>query len=94
MNISTIIWPAERIEHIARHNITPEEFEDVCFGHSLVLRVKAQGPNPAYQIFGQTEFGEYILCFVVAMPEGVGYPITARPMTLKEVRRYKQWRGR
>jgi hypothetical protein len=32
--------------HIARHNVLPEEFEEVCFGDALVLRAKSTGKNP------------------------------------------------
>ena len=92
MNIYAIVWPEEQIEHIARHNVTPEEFEEVCFGQSLVLRTKAHGPSPVYQVLGQTASGDYVICVVIAMADGTGYPVTARPMTLKEKRRYMQWR--
>ncbi|MBI3960132.1 MAG: hypothetical protein HY328_15065 [Chloroflexi bacterium] len=94
MNFYTIIWPEDRVDHIARHNVTPDEFDEVCFGQSLALRVKAYGANPVFQVLGQTESGYYLFCVVIAMPDGTGYPVTARPMTLKEVRRYKQWRRR
>ena len=43
--IREIIWPYDRIEHIAMHQVTPDEFEDVCFGHSLILRTKSEGKN-------------------------------------------------
>lgn len=90
--IHEILWPADRIEHIAAHNITPEEFEEVCFGHSLVLRAKSEGENPVYHILGQTAAGEYLLCIVIQFPNGKGFPITARPMTPKEERRYRTWK--
>ena len=40
------IWPEERVDHIARHDVTPEEFEEVCFGGSFVQRAKSEGENP------------------------------------------------
>jgi hypothetical protein len=33
-------------------------------------------------------------CVVIHFPDGNGYPITARPMTDKEKRRYNQWKNR
>lgn len=30
MRIHEIIWPEDRIDHIARHAVTPKEFEEVC----------------------------------------------------------------
>jgi uncharacterized DUF497 family protein len=87
-------WPDERIEHIARHAVTPEEVEEVCFGHSLVLRTKSEGPNPVYYVLGQTDAGRYLFCVVIAFPDGNGYPITARSMTDKEKRRFREWKNR
>jgi len=81
MRIRHILWPDDRIEHIARHAVTPEEFEEVCFANSLVQNAKAEG-------------GRYLFCVVIAFPDGNGFPITARPMTEKEGRRYRQWRNR
>ena len=46
MRIDEFIWPEERIEHIARHGVTPEEVEEACFGKSLVRRTKSEGENP------------------------------------------------
>jgi hypothetical protein len=91
MRIHRIIWPDERIDHIARHNVTPEEVDEVCFGHSLVLRAKSEGENPVYYVLGQTEAGRYLFCVIIQFPDRNGYPVTARPMTTKERRRFRQW---
>jgi len=64
--------------------VTPEEFEEVCFGESLVLRTKSEGENPVYLVLGQTSGGRYVFCVVIHFPDGRGYPVTARPMTEKE----------
>jgi uncharacterized DUF497 family protein len=74
--------------------VTPEEVEDVCYSKSLVLHAKSEGENPVYQIFGQTNAGRYLLCIIIRFSDGNGYPITARPMTEKEKRRYRQWKNR
>ena len=70
----------------------PEEIEEVCFNNPLVLRAKSRGENPVYYVLGQTEDGRYLFCVVIEFPGGKGYPITARPMTPKEERRFKQWK--
>jgi hypothetical protein len=44
--ISEVLWPEDRVDHIAQHGVRPEEFEEVCFGTPLVLRAKATGQNP------------------------------------------------
>ncbi len=92
MKIHELIWPEDRIDHIACHGITPEEVEETCFGSAFVQRAKFKGKNPVYYIRGQTEAGRYLFCVVIQFPDGKGYPVTARPMTDKEKRRFKQWR--
>ena len=92
MRIHQIHWSEECIDHIARHGVTPEEFEEVCFGRPLVLRARSEGENPVYYVLGQTLAGRYLFCVVIQFPDGNGYPVTARPMTDKEKRRYKIWK--
>ena len=94
MPISEVLWPEDRIDHVAEHGVRPEEFEDVCFGRSLVLRGKAAGPNPVYYVLGETEAGRALFCVVIEFPSGRGYPVTARDMTAKEKRRYAEWKRR
>ncbi|HEX7724104.1 MAG TPA: hypothetical protein VF397_18210 [Pyrinomonadaceae bacterium] len=94
MRIKELLWPRDRIEHIARHSVTPDEVEEVCFGQSLVLRAKSQGENPVYYVLGHTEAGRYLFSVIIQFPDGRGYPVTARTMTDKEERRFKQWRAK
>jgi len=93
MTIDDFIWPEERIEHIAEHGVTPEEVEEVCFGKHLVLRAKSKGRNPVYYVLGQTDAGRYLFCLVIRLPDGKGYPVTARDITAKEKGRYRKWKG-
>ena len=94
MRIHGFIWPPDRIEHIARHGVTPEEVEEVCWGKSFVQRAKSEGDNPVYYVLGQTAAGRYLFCVMIRFPDGNGYPVTAREMTTKEKRRYRKWKGR
>jgi uncharacterized protein len=94
MAIHEFIWPGERVEHIARHGVTPEEVEEVCFGNPLVLRAKSKGKNPLYYILGQTMAGRYLFCLVIRFPDGRGYPVTAREMKTKEKQRYRKRKNR
>jgi uncharacterized DUF497 family protein len=91
MRILDFLWPEDRVDHIAEHGVEPEEVEEVCFGYALILQTKAKGQNPVYVVLGQTQAGRYLACIVIQMPHGKGYPVTARPMTAKERRRYQQW---
>ena len=94
MAIAELIWPEDRVAHIAEHGVRPDEVEEVCFGRPLVLRGKSEGKNPVYYVLGQTSLGRYLFCVVIGLPESRGYPVSARPMTKKEERRFKQWRSR
>jgi len=92
--ISEVLWPEERVDHTGLHGVRPEEFEEVCFGASLILRAKATGPNPVYYVLGETDAGRALFCVVIEFPGGRGYPVTARDMTTKERRRYAEWKRR
>ena len=91
MQIREFIWPEDRIEHIARHGVEPEEFEDACFGRALVLAAASEGANPVYHVLGTTESGRHLSCVVSQFPAAKGYPVTARDMTEKEKSRYREW---
>ena len=92
MTISEFIWPQERITHIGKHDVEPNEFEEVCFGESLVLRAKSLGKNAVYYVLGQTAAGRHLFCVVIQFPGGKGFPVTARPMTAREKKRYNEWK--
>jgi uncharacterized protein len=94
MTIDEFVWPGDRIEHIARHGVEPQEVEQVCFGRSLVRRAKSKGKGPVYYVQGQTDVGRYLFCVVIRLPDGAGYPVTARDMTANEKRRFRQWKKR
>ena len=94
MRIHEFVWPHACIDHIAEHGVTQSEFEEVCTGHSLTLRARSEGDNPVYYVLGQTDTGRYLFCVVIRFPDGNGYPVTARPMTSKEKRRFREWRDR
>jgi uncharacterized DUF497 family protein len=94
VTIYEFIWTKERIEHIARHRVQPEEVEEVCFGEAWVRRTKALGKNPVYYVLGQTISGRYLFCVIIEFPNGKGFPVTARPMTEKEKRRFNRWKRR
>ena len=94
MPISEVLWPEDRMDHITGHGVTPEEFEQVCFGRPLVLRAKATGQNPVYYLLGETDAGRPLFCVVIEFSGSKAYPVTARDMTTKEKRRYAEWKKR
>jgi uncharacterized protein len=90
MRINQLLWPEERVEHIARHGVTPQEVDDVCFGKPQVFRAKSEGENPVYYVLGRTRAGRYLFCVVIRFPDGKGYAVTAREMTTKEKSRFRK----
>jgi hypothetical protein len=60
----------------------------------LVLRGRTEGTNPVYYVLGPTYAGRHLFCVVIQFPDGKGYPVTARPMTDKEQRRFSRWKNR
>jgi hypothetical protein len=92
VQIHEFIWPADRVDHITRHGVQPEEVEEVCFGRALIERAKSSGTNPVYYVLGQTTSGRHLFCVVIQFPYGKGFPVTARPMTRKEKERYNRWK--
>ena len=53
MKIGELDWDDNNIEHIARHGVTPQEVEDVCFGFHIYVREGGQ----RYIISGQSAGG-------------------------------------
>ena len=62
MKIHEFVWPKDRVDHIARHGVKPEEIEEACFGPAFVQRMKSQGKNPIYYVLGQAAAGRYLFC--------------------------------
>jgi hypothetical protein len=94
MEIHEFVWPQDRIDHIAAHGVTTEEVEEVAFAKPLVIRAKSQGENPVYYLLGRTRAGRYLFCVVIRLPDGKAFPVSARPMTAKEKRRFRQRKDR
>lgn len=80
MIIRRLVWDEWNIDHIARHNVEPEEIEEVCKSKNLFNRWK----NKTYRVIGQTEDGRYITIFLAPRTRQSYYPVTARDSTEKE----------
>jgi uncharacterized DUF497 family protein len=91
--LKKIRWTQNRIEHIAKHGIIPEEVEEAVFEdkYSTIEMIKVAERNSnekIYRVLGVTEVGRYIAFFFIYEGNGVGYPLTARDMDHQERRRY------
>lgn len=86
--IRHLIWDPWNVAHIACHQVSPEEGEEVCHGSPLVQ----QGYQRRIVLIGPTLAGRMLA--VVLDPEGRGvyYPVTARPASHKERALYRQYK--
>jgi len=69
-----LVWDAWNVAHIARHEVTPDEVEEVCVSNSLVQRER----KGRISLVGLTKRGRILT--VILDPEneqGVYYPVTA-----------------
>jgi len=90
MEVRWLLWDDHNIEHIAKHNVTPSEVEQVVFGS------RTRGPfgddrhrHGRLVFFGYTA-GERPLVVVVDRPTPTGevYVVTARPASVREREKY------
>ena len=88
--VRRLIWDPWNVAHIARHQVTPEEVEQVCHGDPLV-QVGKVGRTLA---FGPTHSGRMLTVVLDSEPaEGFYYPVTARPASRRERAIYTLERG-
>lgn len=86
MIINELQWDDENIEHIARHNVNPQEVEDVCFGVYISRREKSQ----RYILSGQSNAGRYLNVVIERVGKSIFRPITAFEMSENYKRRYRK----
>lgn len=96
--IQRLDWRPDRVEHIARHGVTPDEFEEALFSDRgrLLKRVGPGQRDPTetvYRCLGRTEAGRYLFMAMLRYAgeheaSGLALPLTARDMTDSERRRY------
>jgi hypothetical protein len=86
MEVRWLLWDDHNIEHIAKHNVTPAEVEQVVFGSGM------RGPfGDDRHRYGRLVFFGYTteerpLVVVVdrPTPTGEAYVVTARPASVRE----------
>jgi uncharacterized protein len=91
LSIRRLIWDTWNIAHIARHDVIPDEVEEVCHGTPITSqtykgRIRVVGPTHSTRMLT-------VILAPTDEPE-IYYPVTARPADRKERRNYAQQRGR
>ena len=90
--VRRLVWDSWNVAHIARHQVTPDEVEEVCHGAPMTSATY----KGRTRVVGITQSGRVLT--VILAPEddqGTYYPVTARPADRKEQRTYElQKRGK
>lgn len=95
MLISKIRWTNDRVNHISKHNLTPDEVEEAAFNnqHTVVQKLKKSQFYPGkklYRLLSITQSGRLIAFIFIYEGKGIAYPVTARDMTTAERRYYHE----
>ena len=82
--VRRLIWDPGNVAHIARHEVTVEEVEEVCQG----AHIQGQAYAGRIMVIGTTGAGRMLSVVMEPYPAeaGVYYLVTARPASRKERR--------
>ena len=89
ITVRRLVWDPWNVGHIARHQVSPEEVEEVCQGNPLVLT----GYMARLIVIGPTREGRMVAAILAPEETGVYYPVTARPASRKERALYHREKG-
>ena len=87
MELSEFEWDDNNIEHNARHQVSPDEVEDVAFDDEPWIR---RGKKGTRYMLGFTIGGRYLFVVYVLKGKGVARVITAMDMDDKTRKLYKK----
>lgn len=90
INVNKLIWDSWNIAHIARHNVTPEEVEQVCHTNPVIQK----GNKGRLLVFGPTKKGRMLVVIIDEEKEtNIYYPVTAYKASNKLIRIYLNQKG-
>lgn len=94
MEVNELIW-LNKVRHkiIQKHNVWPEEVEEVFGDHPKYWFVQEGTVNKGedlYSAMGRTEAGRLLIVFFILKSEQRALIITARDATRKERKRYER----
>lgn len=87
-SIRRLIWDTFNVAHIARHNVTPEEVEEVCHGMAFFSENTYKG---RIRVIGPNATGRLLTVILAPVGRGIYYPVTARTASRKERRQYQAY---
>jgi uncharacterized protein len=83
--ITTLVWNEANTAHIARHNVTKEEVEQVCYGRFVARETY----NNRYLIVGLTQARRMIAVVLSFRTTETYFVVTARSASKPERRWYQ-----
>jgi uncharacterized DUF497 family protein len=87
LSVRRLIWDAWNVAHIARHDVIPEEVEEVCHDEPMT----SETYKGRLRVVGLTQSGRILTVILAPTPDaGVYYPVTARSADRKERRHYRE----
>lgn len=93
MYIENIIWLPHIVDKLAwKHNVTPQEVEEILFDNPLYRKVQ-KGHIPGenlYAALGRTEAGRFLIVLFVYKTTHEALLVSARDMTKKEIKQYER----
>ena len=85
--MDAVQWDEENTAHIARHDVTRHEVEEIIFGDVLELDVQSEAGEERFPLIGETARGR-ILLVVYTIRNGFLRPVTAYQPGAYLTRRY------
>jgi uncharacterized DUF497 family protein len=89
MIITALVWDDFNEAHIARHDVSRAEVEQVCSGEVCGAETYAS----RLRVIGATNEGRMLTVILAPKGETTYYVVTARPASRAERKVYDQWRG-
>ncbi len=93
MYIDDFIWLPDIVEKlVVKHQVDPEEAEDVFFNKPRFRFVESgyRSGEDVYSASGQTDAGRYLIVFFIRKPGNLALILSARDMNKKERRLYER----
>ena len=87
MEITEFEWDDDNIDHISRHNVAPDEVEDVALDDEPWIKNGRKGRR---LMLGYTAAGRYLFTVYVIKYKGIARVITSMHMDEKTKKLYKR----
>jgi uncharacterized DUF497 family protein len=87
MEITEFEWDDDNVGHVARHNVTPDEVEDIAFDDEPWVK---NGRGGTRYMLGCTIAGRYLFVVYILKSKGCARVVTAMDMDDKTRRLYKR----